>query len=100
MKNTKYLISNRLQMITGCRFWKYTVTGEHAGYCELNRGTPLNDGEVIGQQNVKLMNNHDGRGSYCSFPPNNEGVNKQKLDVNLYTYQQKQYLKISAFLDI
>ena len=52
------------------------MTGEHAGYCELNRGTPLNDGEVIGQQNVKLVNNHDGRGSYCSFPPNNEGVNE------------------------
>ena len=67
-------------MITGCRFWKYTVTGEHAGYCELNRGTPLNEGEVIGQRNVKLMN--DGKGSFCSFPPNYEEVNGNKLDVN------------------
>jgi len=52
-------------LVTECRFWKYTMKGEHEGYCELNRGTPLNEGEVVGQRNVKLI------GPYCIFPPNN-----------------------------
>ena len=67
-------------MITGCRFWKYTMEGKHTGYCELNRGTPLNDGEVIGQRNVKLVNNQDGNGSYCWFPPNNEGPSENESE--------------------
>ena len=56
-------------MITDCRFWKYTMNGEHRGYCELNRGTPLNEGEVVGQRNVKLIDTE--KGPYCWFPPNN-----------------------------
>ena len=56
-------------MITDCRFWKYTMNGEHKGYCELNRGTPLNHGEVVGQRNVKLVNT--GKGPYCYFQPHN-----------------------------
>merc|ERR1719400_582854 len=55
-------------MVTECRFWKYTMNGEHKGYCELNRGTPLQEGEVVGQRNVKLIGS--GKGSYCVFPPN------------------------------
>ena len=45
--------------------------GEHAGYCELNRGTPLNYGEVVGQRNVKLMDTPIG--SKCLFEPNHHG---------------------------
>ena len=45
------------------------MNGEHKGYCELNRGTPLNHGEVVGQRDVKLIN--IGNGPYCLFPPNN-----------------------------
>lgn len=56
-------------MITECRFWKYTMNGDHKGYCELNRGTPLNHGEVVGQRNVKLVNT--GKGPYCYFQPHN-----------------------------
>merc|ERR1712198_622300 len=56
-------------MITECRFWKYTMNGEHRGYCELNRGTPLQEGEVVGQRNVKLIDSV--LGPYCFFPPNN-----------------------------
>ena len=58
-------------MITECRFWKFTMHGEHAGYCELNRGTPLNYGEVVGQRNVKLIDTPIG--SKCLFEPNHHG---------------------------
>ena len=69
-------------MITGCRFWKYTMEGKHTGYCELNRGTPLNEGEVIGQRNVKLVNDHDGNGSYCWFPPNDDEPRQKESEDN------------------
>ena len=54
-------------MVTECRFWKYTMHGEHAGYCELNRGTPLDDGEVIGQKNVQEI--YRPNGVWCMFKP-------------------------------
>merc|ERR1712018_62103 len=69
-------------MITECRFWKFTMSGEHAGYCELNRGTPLNHGEVVGQRNVKLVETQDGKGPYCWFPPNNHSPHHQQEDEN------------------
>ena len=56
-------------MVTECRFWKYTFNGEHAGYCELNRGTPLNQGEVVGQKNVQKIYGPSGEGPYCIFQP-------------------------------
>merc|ERR1712064_180359 len=54
-------------VITECRFWKFTMNGEHRGYCELNRGTPLEHGEVVGQRNVKLIDGIPGKEPYCEF---------------------------------
>merc|ERR1712064_246408 len=65
-------------MITDCRFWKYTMGGEHKGYCELNRGTPLNHGEVVGQRNVKLV--PTPYGPYCWFEPNDGHPHHQDDD--------------------
>ena len=43
--------------------------GEHEGYCELNRGTALNPGEVVGQKNVQKIYGPGGEGPYCMFKP-------------------------------
>ena len=57
-------------MVTDCRFWKFTGgDGLEKGFCELNSGEPLEHNQVVGQRDVKLID--DGyKAPYCEFPPN------------------------------
>ena len=70
-------------MVTDSRFWKFTNNGIQKGFCELNSGEPLNQGEVIGQKDVKLID-PGFKEPYCEFPPNHHhphSCRNQKVEI-------------------